>query len=143
MHVSDLLAAKGRDVATISQESSVASALGVLRDRGIGAIVVTSSVAPLSGILSERDVVRALAIHGAAALDMAVSDLMSSTVTTCTEENSLDELMTLMTQQRIRHVPVVVDDALVGLVSIGDVVKARVDELERDRRELIEYVNAR
>ncbi|MDE3083277.1 MAG: CBS domain-containing protein [Acidobacteriota bacterium] len=143
MHVSDLLAVKGREVATISQELTVADALGVLRDRGIGAIVVTASVAPLSGILSERDIVRALAVHGAAALDMTVSDLMSTTVTTCTEETSVDELMALMTERRIRHVPVVVDAVLVGLVSIGDVVKARVDELERDRRELIDYVNAR
>lgn len=143
MRVSDLLAVKGREVATISQESTVADALAVLREHGIGAIVVTSSVAPLSGILSERDVVRALAIHGAAALDMAVSDLMSTAVTTCTEETSVDELMALMTERRIRHVPVVVDAALVGLVSIGDVVKARVDELERERRELIDYVNAR
>ena len=143
MHVSDLLAVKGREVATISQEHSVTDALAVLRDRGIGAIVVTSSVASLSGILSERDIVRALAAHGAAALHMAVTDLMSTTVTTCTEETSLDELMSLMTERRIRHVPVVVDGALVGLVSIGDVVKARVDELERDRRELIDYVNAR
>ena len=143
MRVSDLLAVKGREVATISQESTVADALAVLREHGIGAIVVTSSVAPLSGILSERDVVRALAIHGAAALDMAVSDLMSTTVTTCAEETSVDELMALMTERRIRHVPVVVDAALVGLVSIGDVVKARVDELERERRELIDYVNAR
>ncbi len=143
MHVSDLLAVKGREVATISQERTVADALAVLREHGIGAIVVTSSVAPLSGIVSERDIVRALAVHGAAALDMAVADLMSTTVTTCTEETSVDELMALMTERRIRHVPVVVDAALVGLVSIGDVVKARVDELERERRELIDYVNAR
>ena len=143
MRVSDLLAVKGREVATISQERTVADALALLRERGIGAIVVTSSMAPLSGIFSERDAVRALAAHGAAALEMAVSELMSTTVTTCVEETSVDELMALMTERRIRHVPVVVDAALVGLVSIGDVVKARVDEPERDRRELIDYVNAR
>ena len=143
MRVSDLLAVKGREVATIPQERTVADALAVLRERGIGAIVVTSSLAPLSGILSERDIVRALAANGAAALDMTVSELMSTTVTTCTEETSVDELMALMTERRIRHVPVVVDAALVGLVSIGDVVKARVDELERERRELLDYVNAR
>lgn len=143
MFVRDLLAVKGRDVATISQERSVTDALAVLRDRGIGAVVVTGREGPLVGILSERDVVRALVEHGGATLELAVADLMSTTVTTCTQETSLNDLMATMTDQHIRHVPVLDEGRLAGLVSIGDVVKARVDELEHVRRELLDYVNAR
>ena len=143
MFVRDLLTVKGREVATISKERSVGDALAVLRDRGIGAVVVTGLEGPLAGILSERDVVRALVEHGADTLELSVADLMSATVTTCTEETSLNDLMSTMTDQHIRHVPVVDAGRLVGLVSIGDVVKARVDELEHVRRELLDYVNAR
>jgi CBS domain-containing protein len=143
MIVRDLLTVKGREVATISKDRSVGDALAVLRDRGIGAVVVTGLEGPLVGIFSERDVVRALAEHGAATLDLTVADLMSATVTTCTDETSLNDLMSTMTDQHIRHVPVVDGGRLVGLVSIGDVVKARVDELEHVRRELLDYVNAR
>ena len=143
MQVKDLLARKGRDVATISQERTVSDALSLLRERGIGALIVTGATEPLVGIFSERDAVRALAAHGANALTMTVADLMSSQVTTCKEATSIDSLMALMTDKRIRHVPVVEDGALIGMVSIGDVVKYRVDELENEKRDLIEYVSAR
>ncbi len=141
--VREILDAKGSDVATISRERTVGDALHLLRERGIGAIIVTGAQAPLVGIFSERDAVRALAIHGAAALDMVVSDLMSEQVATCGEATSVDSLMAMMTERRIRHVPVVEDGVLKGVVSIGDVVKYRVDELEREKRDLIEYVSAR
>ncbi len=141
--VSQILAAKGRDVATISQERTVADAVALLRERRIGALVVTSIDQPLAGILSERDVVRALAERGAATLESTVADLMSAEVVTCTEETSVGDLMELMTTQRIRHVPVVDEGRVVGMVSIGDVVKARLDHLEGERRELLEYVSAR
>ncbi|MHB1208706.1 MAG: CBS domain-containing protein [Acidimicrobiales bacterium] len=143
MKVQNLLAVKGREVATISQERSVADALELLRERGIGALVVTGSSAPLAGIFSERDAVRALAVHGASALDQKVADLMSSEVTTCDEETSVTKLMGLMTEHRIRHIPVVDGDRLVGMVSIGDVVKARFDELEHEKKDLLDYVSAR
>ena len=143
MQVKDLLATKGRDVATISQGRPLADALRALRERGIGALVVTGASAPLVGIFSERDAVRAIAVHGGEALAMSVADFMSSDVATCTESTTIDSLMAMMTERRIRHVPVVDDAILVGLVSIGDVVKHRVDELENEKRELIEYVCAR
>jgi CBS domain-containing protein len=143
MKVKDLLASKGRDVATISQERSVTDALAVLKERRIGALVVTGFTPPLVGIFSERDVVRALASHGAEALDLTVAELMSSDVTVCDEATSVTTLMGLMTDNRIRHIPVVDDGRLAGLISIGDVVKARFDELEHDKKDLLDYVSAR
>jgi CBS domain-containing protein len=143
MQVKDILSIKGHEVATISQERSVADAVQLLRERGIGALVVTGPVPPLSGILSERDVVRALALQGADVVGVSIGDLMSTTVTTCSGTATIDSLMALMTQRRIRHVPVVDDGVLTGMISIGDVVKCRVDELEHEKRELIDYVSAR
>ena len=142
MRVSDLLATKGRDVATISQERSVRDALQVLKERGIGALIVTGATPPLVGIFSERDVVRALASRGEDALQMKVAELMSSDVTTCGEETTAIQLMGLMTERHIRHVPVVHDATLVGMISIGDVVKARFDELEHEKKDLLDYVSS-
>jgi CBS domain-containing protein len=143
MRVSNLLAIKGHDVATISQERSIADAIAMLKERGIGALIVTGPTPPLVGILSERDVVRSFADRGADALSLLVSDLMTSEVTTCDESTSVTDLMGLMTERRIRHVPVVHEGTLAGMVSIGDVVKARFDELEREKRDLLDYVSAR
>jgi CBS domain-containing protein len=143
MNVSNLLATKGREVATISQERSVTDALAILKERGVGALVVTGSLPPLVGILSERDIVRALATQGVDALDADVAELMTSEVRVCDEDTSMASLMGLMTEHHIRHVPVVQDGKLAGLVSIGDVVKARLDELESDKQELLDYVSAR
>lgn len=143
MRVSQLLATKGHDVATISQERLVTDALGLLKERGIGALVVTGAKAPLVGIFSERDVVRALATSGESALQQKVSELMSAEVTVCNESTELHELMTMMTEKRIRHVPVVQDGHLTGLISIGDVVKARLEELEHDKKDLLDYVSGR
>ena len=142
MRVSDLLATKGHEVATISQERTVNDAIQVLKERGIGALVVTGPTPPLVGIISERDVVRAVATRGADALDEAVSQIMSSAVTRCDVDTSVEILMGLMTERRIRHVPVVHDDVLVGMVSIGDVVKARFDQLEHDKKDLLDYVSS-
>jgi len=143
VQVSILLENKQQDVATISQERSVADALQLLKERGIGALVVTGAKAPIAGMFSERDVVRALATSGEAALQQKVAELMSSEVTSCSESTELNELMTTMTERRIRHVPVVEDGHLVGLVSIGDVVKARLEELEHDKKDLLDYVAGR
>ena len=143
MRVSQLLATKGHDVATISQERSVTDALTLLKERGIGALVVTGAKAPLVGIISERDVVRALATSGESALQQKVAELMSTEVSVCNESTELNELMTTMTEKRIRHVPVVEDGHLTGLISIGDVVKARLEELEHDKKDLLDYVSGR
>lgn len=143
MKVQNLLGVKGREVATISQERSVTDALALLKERGIGALVVTGPSAALVGIFSERDVVRALAVHGADTLQLTVADLMSTGITTCDESTSVTALMGMMTEHHIRHIPVVEDGTLVGLVSIGDVVKARFDELEHEKKDLLDYVSAR
>ena len=143
MHVTSLLDTKGRDVATVDQAVSVRDAVGLMKDRSIGALVVTGAVAPLVGIISERDVVRHLALRGAGILDESVATLMSTSVTTCDPLTSCTTLMGMMTEHRIRHVPVLDEGRLVGLVSIGDVVKARFDELEREKRDLLDYVSAR
>ena len=143
MNVAQLLDFKGRDVATISQERSVADAVGMMRERGIGALVVTGTQAPLVGIISERDIVRALGARGAEILSDDVGMLMSREVVTCTLETLCSTLMGLMTKDRIRHLPVVDSHRLIGIISIGDVVRARFEELERDRQELLDYVQAR
>ena len=143
MNVAQLLDFKGHDVATISQGRSVADAVGMMRERGIGALVVTGSETPLVGIISERDVVRALGARGAEILRDDVGTLMSRDVVTCTLDTHCSTLMGLMTKERIRHLPVIDAQRLVGMISIGDVVRARFEELERDRQELLDYVQAR
>jgi CBS domain-containing protein len=143
MQVSTLLENKHQDVATISQERTVADALQLLKERGIGALVVTGPTPPLVGIFSERDAVRALATSGADALEMTVAQLMSTDVKTCDVTTTVTELMGLMTERRIRHLPVVHEHQLVGMISIGDVVKARFDELEHEKKDLLDYVSAR
>jgi len=114
-----------------------------LKERRIGALVVTGAKPPLVGIFSERDAVRSLATSGASALDEKIEDLMTKDVVVCTEATLLNELMTMMTERRIRHVPVVENAKLVGLISIGDVVKARLEELENDKKDLLDYVSGR
>jgi CBS domain-containing protein len=143
VQVSSLLEIKHQDVATISQERTVNDALLLLKERGIGALVVTGPTPPLVGIFSERDAVRALATSGADALNMTVAQLMSTDVKTCDVTTTVTELMGLMTERRIRHLPVVHDNQLVGMISIGDVVKARFDELEHEKKDLLDYVSAR
>jgi CBS domain-containing protein len=143
MKVSQLLETKGHDVSTISQERNIADAIALLKERSIGALVVTGDKTPLVGIFSERDVVRAFAASGEKALTQKVADLMSRDVVTCTTSTDVNELMTTMTERRFRHVPVVENERLIGLVSIGDVVKARLDELEVDKRYLLDYVSGR
>lgn len=143
MKVFELLAKKGHDVATISHDRPITEAVAELRGRGIGALIVTGDVPPFVGIFSERDVVAAIAELGVEALLTPVSRFMSSRVVTCRESETLEKLMSTMTQHHIRHIPVVENDALVGMVSIGDVVKYRVEQLENDKRDLLEYVIAR
>ena len=141
MNVDTILAHKGRDVATIDQHSSLTDAVAQLRDRGIGALVVSGDGRRIDGIVSERDVVRALAAHGASALGRSVASVMSTDVVTCRCTDSVEALMASMTDSRIRHLPVLdADDGLAGIISIGDVVKYRLGEMEREQNALKEYI---
>ena len=144
MHVHNVLKVKGIAVATISPDASLSDATASLRDHGVGALVVSRNGRTIDGILSERDVVRALAAHGAATLGHEVSTAMSITVTTCRGDDTIDQMMAMMTDRRIRHLPVVDGDGhLAGIISIGDVVKARVGQLEHENNQLHDYIQAR
>ena len=140
MQISQVLRHKGREVATIDGTESVRSALAVLAEHRIGALVVSSDGQTVEGILSERDVARGLHEHGAGLLTEPVSSVMTAQVHTCTPHASVTELAQTMTDHRVRHVPVVEDGKLIGIVSIGDVVKARLDELEDERKHMVEYI---
>ena len=134
-----MLRNKGAAVATITPETSVAGLLTELSVHNIGAMVVVSPDG-LVGIVSERDVVRKLHEMGAELLRRPVSDIMTTLVATCSPDDTLDSLSALMTKNRVRHVPVVVDGRLAGIVSIGDVVKTRMEELEREQQQLQAYI---
>jgi CBS domain-containing protein len=143
VRISSLLEQKGASVVTIAKEATVAEAVQALERHGIGALVVSDDGLHIDGILSERDVVRALGHHGGDLLDHPVHTIMTANVVTCAPDNDVESLMSAMTDNRVRHVPVVADGKLTGLVSIGDVVKSRIGELEKDRKELEEYITAR
>ena len=140
MRVATILSQKGSTVATIRGESTLADAAAELRLRGVGALVVSSDGRSIDGIISERDIVLRLAERGEVALTQSVSSCMTREVRTCEPGDTCDELMVVMTEHRMRHLPVVVDGALSGLVSIGDIVKARVGELEAEARTLHDYI---
>ncbi len=143
MQISRLLAGKGDAVATIDGGALVSDAIATLDRLGIGALVVSTDARHIDGIVSERDVVRRLADRRGDLLDERVDSIMSRNVPTCSPDDAIESLMATMTNERVRHVPVVRDGALCGIVSIGDVVKSRIGELERDRSELLDYINAR
>ncbi|TQN37686.1 CBS domain protein [Blastococcus colisei] len=140
MQISQLLRHKGSEVATIDGAESVRTALARLAEKGIGALVVSSDGRRIDGIVSERDVARGLHDRGAGLLADPVSSVMTAQVHTCPPTASVHDLARTMTDKRVRHVPVVADGDLVGIVSIGDVVKARLDELEEERRQLVDYI---
>lgn len=142
MRVKDVLMHKGARVVTIRPEASCRELLEVLAENNIGAVVVSLDGAVIGGIVSERDVVRSLREHGAAMLDGPVSDIATMQVETCSPEDPLDGLRETMTSRRIRHIPVVAGGALVGIVSIGDVVKSTISQLETERQQLIDYVRS-
>jgi CBS domain-containing protein len=143
MKIRDVLQAKGAAVEVIGPDAPLGDVVVRLAAKRIGALVVTDDAGSVVGIVSERDVVLSLAEDGPDALSHPVRDLMSTPVTTCSKDDDVVSLMALMTDQRIRHVPVVDEGRLDGIVSIGDVVKSRLDQLEQDRKELLEYVSAR
>ena len=139
MRIADVLRNKGASVATITPETSVSGLLTELTVHNIGAMVVISADG-LVGIVSERDVVRKLHEMGGDILRQPVSSIMTTMVVTCTPDDSVDRLNALMTENRVRHVPVVVDGRLAGIVSIGDVVKTRMEELEAHQEQLQAYI---
>ncbi len=139
MHVSTILARKGRDVVTLGPNATVGQAVTLLAENKIGVLVISTDGRSIRGILSERDIVRAMAEHSAIA-ELPVSDLMTRDVVTCKPHDTLAELMSLMTERRIRHLPVVEGDRLAGIVSIGDVVKFRLAEIEDEAEALRLYV---
>jgi CBS domain-containing protein len=140
VQIVQLLRHKGHEVATIDGSRSVRDALALLAERRIGALVVSADGQRIDGILSERDIARGLHDRGAGLLGDPITSVMTAEVHTCVPHVQLTDLARLMTDERVRHVPVVEDDALVGIVSIGDVVKARLDELEEERRQLVDYI---
>ena len=143
MLIVTLLRSKGDSVVTVPPSATVRELLGTLAEHRIGAVVVSSG-AGIAGIVSERDVVRHLHVAGAEVLDSSVGSIMTTEVVTCRRETPVDELMTTMTERRIRHVPVVDEHgAIVGIVSIGDLVKSRISELEGERDDLVGYIGAR
>lgn len=142
MQVSSIVRAKGADVATIEPGATVADAVRLLHHHRIGALVVSPDGSRVVGIVSERDIVRRLATDEAL-LSLPVSRVMTAGVHTCELTDPVEQLMVLMTTHRIRHVPVVVDGQLAGIVSIGDVVKLRLQELESENKTLYDYMNGR
>jgi CBS domain-containing protein len=140
VQISQVLRRKGHEVATIDAGESVRTALAVLAEHRIGALVVSADGTRVDGILSERDIARGLHERGAALLADPISSVMTAEVHTCSPTASVHELAQTMTDHRVRHVPVVDGGRLIGIVSIGDVVKARLDELEAERASLVDYI---
>ncbi|GAA0578029.1 CBS domain-containing protein [Actinomadura livida] len=140
MRIRDILRRKGDAVATVRPEATVRQLLSVLAEHNIGAAVVSPDGTSIAGIASERDVVRSLHERGAALLDRPVSDIMTAEVRSCGPSDKVEDLRRAMTEHRFRHVPVVEDGRLTGIVSIGDVVKSAIDELESEREHLVDYI---
>jgi CBS domain-containing protein len=142
MTIARILAEKGRQVATTQPHRLLSEALAMLTEKNIGAVVVTDAEGRLLGILSERDIVRAIGANGAVVLGDAVSKHMTTRVTTTTENECVSAAMGKMSNHRFRHLPVMKDDRLAGLVSIGDLVKYRLAEMEREREAMTEYIHS-
>ncbi|QQQ77931.1 CBS domain-containing protein [Saccharothrix sp. 6-C] len=140
MRIADVLRNKGSAVATVESRASVADLVAALAEHNVGAMVVLGPEG-IAGIVSERDVVRKLHDRGGELLAAPVAEIMTSEVLTCTPRDSVDSLTVLMTERRIRHVPVVDGGELVGIVSIGDVVKSRISQLQEDHDQLTAYIS--
>jgi CBS domain-containing protein len=142
MHVQTILQAKGTNVYSVPASARVSDAIAALNKHNIGAVVVVDAEGRLAGIISERDVVRLLGRDPTGALKRPVSECMTASVVTCTRETLISDLMERMTRFRIRHMPVVERDELLGLVSIGDVVKRKIAEAEQEATALREYITS-
>ena len=142
MRITDVLRVKGTRIVTVTPDTTVRQLLAVLAEHGIGAVVVSADGTSVDGIASERDIVRAFAKRGAAAMSEPVTAIYTAEVHTVTPETQIEEVMRMMTERRVRHAPVVLDGALRGIVSIGNVVKNRIDELETERAALTDYITS-
>jgi CBS domain-containing protein len=140
MNVASILRQKGRAVTTASPAAKLLDIANKLAAKRIGAIVIVGAKGAVAGIISERDVVRALAAQGPACLSRPVSECMTQAVITCRESDTLDQLMGMMTEKRFRHLPVISDGGLVGIISIGDVVKHHVAEVTTEATAMREYI---
>jgi CBS domain-containing protein len=140
MHVASILKVKGHAVETVRVDATLMMAVGRLSAKRIGAVVVTDKSGQIAGIVSERDIVQALAKEGVACLDWPVSEVMTRDVLTCTEGDTIDELMSRMTARRCRHLPVISDGSLSGIISIGDVVKHHIAEVEMEAMAMRDYI---
>ena len=140
MRIIDVLRVKGAHVVTVTPDTTVRRLLTILAEHRIGAVIVSRDGTSVDGIVSERDIVRALALRGAAVMSEPVTAIYTADVHTVTPETSLEEVARMMTERRVRHAPVTVDGDLRGIVSIGDVVKTRIDELETERAALTDYI---
>ncbi len=144
MHVAEILKSKGTKVVTIRPDLSIEHLAQRLKLEGIGAAIVSHDGASIDGIISERDIVRALAEYGASGLtDKTAADLMTKAVVTCAPEDTISHVSKVMTKRRIRHLPVVEQDKLIGIVSIGDIVHYRINELELETNVLRDYAVSR
>ena len=142
MFVSDILSQKGGLVFTVTQATTVAEIAQQLSTRRIGAVLIMADAGTVAGIVSERDLVRAFAGHGAAALALEARQIMTREVVTCHPDDPIEHVMGLMTSGRFRHLPVMDRDELIGLISIGDVVKARLEEAHHETEALRAYISA-
>jgi len=140
MRISQVIRRKGDLVVTVRPDATVERLLELLEEHKIGAVVVSDDGSTVSGIVSERDVVRHLHSDGAAILEETVATIMTSEVETCTPDDRIDAMARTMTERRIRHIPVLVDGKLAAIVSIGDIVKFRIDELQTERDQLVGYI---
>ena len=141
MLISEVLQRKGNAVATVVPDATLTDVVAALAQYGVGALVVSSDGHTVEGIISERDVVRALASHDRDVVDQTAAEFMTRDVVTCSESATIEQLMTEMTERRFRHVPVTAEGSLIGIVSIGDVVNARVPNLETETRQLTNYIS--
>jgi CBS domain-containing protein len=142
MRISDVLRVKGNQVVTVTPDTTVRRLLAVLAEHRIGAVVVSGDGRSVQGIASERDIVRALASRGAAVMSEPVTAIFTAEVRTVTPDTPVEEVMRMMTELRVRHAPVMVYGRLGGMVSLGDVVKCRMDELETERTALTQYITS-
>jgi CBS domain-containing protein len=140
MRISDVIRRKGDGVVTIRSDATVVQLLEILEKHHIGAVVVSDDGMTVAGIVSERDVVRHLHTDGVGVLDETVAMIMTTDVQTCTPQDGIEDLAKVMTEHRVRHIPVIVEGKAVGIVSIGDIVKGRIDELQTERDHLVGYI---
>jgi CBS domain-containing protein len=140
MQVINILQSKGTDVFAVTTSTTMKEAVDLLGEKNIGAVIVKDGAGRVTGILSERDVVRRIRTDGPAVLSRPVADCMTASPITCEPHATLDEILEKMTNRRIRHLPVVEDGKLIGVISIGDVVKRKIDDAEREAAALREYI---